>query len=115
MVSTSDRAAIRLREELTRKCFEAGIGFRIVVGTTEPGSTTFGIKLDRQRRGDEVMRSNGVKVFWDPASAAQISDYQLDYEGEANGGFFLKKRPKVGRISMMELHQKTKSRAKGEK
>ncbi len=90
LVSTSDRAAIRLREELTRKCFEAGIGFRIVVGTTEPGSTSFGIKLDRQRRGDEVMESNGVKVFWDPASEAQISDCQLDYEGEADGGFFLK-------------------------
>ena len=36
------------------------------------------------------MESNGVKVFWDPASEAQISDCQLDYEGEADGGFFLK-------------------------
>ena len=90
MVSTSNRAAIRLQEELTRKCFEVGIGFRIVVGTAEPGRTSFGIKLDRQRQGDEVMESNGVKVFWDPASEAQISDCQLDYEDGPDGGFLLK-------------------------
>lgn len=90
MVSASNRAAIRLQEELTRKCFEVGIGFRIVVGTAESGRTTFSIKLDRLRQGDEVMESNGVKVFWDPASEAQISDYQLDYQGEPHGGFFLK-------------------------
>jgi len=81
---------MRLREELTRKCLETGIGFRMVVGPAESGRTTFSIKLDRQRQGDEVIESNGVKVFWDPASAAQISDYQLDYQDEPDGGFFLK-------------------------
>lgn len=90
MVNISNGAAMRLREELTRKCFNAGIGFRMVVDTTESGRTTFSIKLDRQRRGDEVMKSNGVKVFLDPASAARISKYQLDYQDEPDSRFFLR-------------------------
>jgi len=90
MVSTSSKAAKRLREQLIHKCFEAGIGFRVLVNTAESGKATFSIKLDRQHRGDEVVESNGVKVFSDPASAAEISDYQLDCRDEPDGGFFLK-------------------------
>ena len=90
MVSTSSKAAKRLREQLINKCFEAGIGFRMLINAGEPGKATFSIKLDRQHRADEVIESNGVKVFLDPASAARISDYQLDYQDEPDGGFFLK-------------------------
>lgn len=91
MVTTSNKAAKRLREQLIDKCFEAGIGFRILVNASEPGKTTFDIKLDRQHQGDEVMESNSVKVFLDPASAARIGEYQLDYLDEPDGGFVLRK------------------------
>jgi len=90
MVSTSNEAAKWLREQLVSKCFEAGIGFRMLVSTGESGKATFSIKIDRQHRGDEVIESNGIKVFLDPASAARISDYQLDYQDEPDGGFFLR-------------------------
>ena len=90
MVTTSNEAAKRLRQQLINKCFEAGIGFRMLVSTGESGKATFSIKLDRQQRGDKVIESNGVKVLLDPDSAARISDYQLDYQDEPDGGFFLK-------------------------
>jgi len=90
MVSTSNEAAKRLREQLINKCFEAGIGFRMLVNTGESGKATFSIKVDMQQQGDEVIESNGVKVFLDPTSAARISNYQLDYQDEPDGGFFLK-------------------------
>ncbi|MBL7124902.1 MAG: hypothetical protein ISS51_02260 [Dehalococcoidales bacterium] len=89
MLSTSNKAAKRLQEQLINKFFEAGIGFRMLVNTAESGKTTCSIKLDRQHRGDEVIESNGVRVFLDPASAARISNYQLDYQDEPDGGFFL--------------------------
>lgn len=89
MVSTSHKAVQRLREQLIRKCFEAGIGFRILVTAGKSGEATFGIKLDKQHQGDEVIELDGVKIFLDPASAAQIRDYQLDYHDEPNGGFYL--------------------------
>ena len=62
----------------------------MLVNASESGKANFIIKLDRQHQGDEVIESNGVKVFWDPASATRISDYQLDYEDEPDGGFFLR-------------------------
>jgi len=90
MVSVTSKAVLRLREQLVQKCFEAGIGFRMLVNASEPGKTTFSIKVDRQHQEDEVIESNGVRVFLDPDSAAQISDFQLDYQDGADGGFYLK-------------------------
>ena len=88
-IGISTKAVTKLREQIVNSCLEAGIGFRMLVSTGESGKVTFSIKVDRQHPGDEVIESNGVKVFLDPASAARISDYQLDYQDEPGGGFFL--------------------------
>lgn len=88
MITTSDRAEEKLREQLIDKCIEAGIGFRMDVSTSESGETTFSIRIDRQCQGDEVMESAGVKIFLDSASARRIKDCKLDYRDET-GGFFL--------------------------
>ena len=90
MVTTSNRAAKRLREQLISKCFEAGIGFRMLVESSKSGQASFSIKVDRQHQEDKVIELNGVRVFLDPDSAAQISDFQLDYKDGADGGFYLK-------------------------
>jgi len=90
MLSISSRAAERFREELIRRCFEIGVGFRIAVTTDEFGKSTFSIKFDMQHQGDKVIESDGVKVFCDASSAAQIKDYQVDYNDETEDGFFLK-------------------------
>jgi len=95
MVNTTNEAAKRLREHLVDKCFEVGIGFRVFVNSGESGKATFGIKLDRERPQDQIIESNGVKLFLDPASAARISDYQLDYRDEPDDGFFLKATQEV--------------------
>jgi Fe-S cluster assembly iron-binding protein IscA len=90
MVYTSNKAAERLRGELINKCFEAGIGFRVLVTDDEYGKATISIKLDRQHVRDEAIESNSIKVFSDPASASRISGYQLDYQDEPGSGFILK-------------------------
>jgi len=95
MVNTTNKAAKRLREHLIDKCFEVGIGFRVFVNSSESGKSTFSIKLDRECPQDQIIESNGVKLFLDPASAARISDYQLDYLDEPDDGFFLKATQEV--------------------
>lgn len=95
MLSISSQAVERLREELIHKCFQADIGFRILVGSGESGKTTFTIKFDMRRQGDKVIESDGIKVFLDASSAAQIEDRQVDYDGEPGGGFFLKIAQKI--------------------
>jgi len=89
MLSISNKAVERLREELIHRCFQTGIGFRILV-TSESGKATFSIKFDRQRQGDKVIESDGVKVFLDLSSAGRIKNYQLDCPDEPGGGLFLK-------------------------
>jgi Fe-S cluster assembly iron-binding protein IscA len=95
MVNTTDKATRRLREHLIDKCFQVGIGFRVFVNPGESDKATFSIKLDRERPHDQIIESNGVKLFMDPASAARISDYQLDYRDEPDGGFLLRSMERV--------------------
>jgi Fe-S cluster assembly iron-binding protein IscA len=95
MITTSERAVEKLREQLINKCLEAGIGFRMDVNTDESGETTFSIRIDRQHQGDEVIEVDGIKIILDPASACQISDYQLDYQDDPDSGFFLNTKQEV--------------------
>ena len=91
MITASDRAIEKLQAWLAYKYFETGgVGFRIFASATESGKPTSVIKLDRQCQGDEVTELDGIKVFLDPASAAQFADYELDYL-EPDGGFVLRK------------------------
>ena len=88
-IGISTKAVTQLREQIVNSCLEAGIGFRMDVSTDESGETTFSIRVDRQRQGDEVIESDSIKIFLDSASVRQIRGYQLDYQGEPEEGFFL--------------------------
>ena len=88
-IGISAKAVARLREQIVNSCLEAGIGFRVLVSTDKSGKETFSVKIDRQHKGDKVTDSDGIKIFLDSASVARISDYQLDYQDEPGGGFFL--------------------------
>jgi Fe-S cluster assembly iron-binding protein IscA len=88
-IGISTKAVEKLREQLLNSCLEAGIGFRMEVSTDEAGELAFSIRIDRQRLGDRVLESDGVKIFLDPTSSFQITGYQLDHEDGPGGGFFL--------------------------
>lgn len=92
MITASDKALEKLQEWLAHKSFETGIGFRILTVTNEFGKPAYGIKLDKQRQGDEVTEFDGVRLLLDPASATEVTDYELDYLDELNGGFVLRQR-----------------------
>lgn len=88
MVTASNRAVAKLREQLLNKLLEVGIGFRILVTADKSGAATFSIKVDRQRKGDDVIDSGDVKLFLDQSSAARLRDCQLDYQDGLSDGFF---------------------------
>ena len=88
-IGISTKAIAELRERLVNSCLEAGIGFRMDVSTDESGEASFSIRIDRQRHGDEVIESDGIKIFLNLAGARQIRGYQLDYQDEPEEGFFL--------------------------
>ena len=98
-IGISTKAVEQLRGQLLQKFFELGFGFRINVSTNEAGEPTFSIRIDRQRQGDKVLESDGIRIFLDSPSATQISGYQLDYEDGPGGGFFLSTMKEVKRSS----------------
>ncbi len=96
MMSTSERAAQKLRDNLIQWCLDAGLGFRVVNGDDESGHPVFNIKLDKECPGDEVIVSHGIRIFLDPANAVLLKDHELDYLSEPTCGFCLETRVAAG-------------------
>lgn len=89
MIAISNRALEEMKERLLEKCIGAGLGFRVLAQTNGPGRITFTIKVDESHPGDAVAESNGIMVFVDPETVAQVGGYELDYSAESGGAFFL--------------------------
>jgi Fe-S cluster assembly iron-binding protein IscA len=82
MFDTTSRAAAILKEKLLRSCYEAGIGFRIVVSQEEGGERTVALRLDMQREGDQILDAHGVRIFVDHENACHFSHGQLDIQSD---------------------------------
>lgn len=89
-MTTSDKAAEKLKEELLEKFVKNGLGYRVIYDTSALSQVTLSIKLDKESTGDTVMMSHGVKIILDQASADLLRDYELDYQDGPTGGFCLK-------------------------
>ncbi len=89
-MTTSDKAAEKLKDELVQRFLNTGLGYRVVCDTSAPNHTTFSIKLDKEHPGDEVLVSHGIKIFLDQVSADLLRGYELDYQDGSTGGFCLK-------------------------
>jgi Fe-S cluster assembly iron-binding protein IscA len=83
-----------IRQEILERCFEFGVGFRVMGGTDDDGRTVFNIKLDNKEVGDDVVDAEGVKIFLDPVSAIHLKNFELDC-AEGRKGFFLRERQAV--------------------
>lgn len=83
MLDITSRAAVILKEKLARSCYEAGIGFRMVVSKDESGKKTIVLRVDKEQEGDEILEAHGVRLLIDRAAAARISHGQLDLQDDA--------------------------------
>jgi|WetSurMetagenome_2_1015567.scaffolds.fasta_scaffold184169_2 Fe-S cluster assembly iron-binding protein IscA len=90
MLSTTEKAAERLKNVLLQRYLKVGMGFRLTRSNNEPGGTIFNIQLDSERENDEVFVSYGIKVIMDQDIAALVGESELDYIDEPVGGFSLK-------------------------
>jgi len=90
MMGITSKATAMLKKKLLESCFEAGIGFRMLVAKNECGEKTLVIKPDRAREGDEVLELDGVRIFIDRASAAQAAGRELDCVDDRRSSFLLR-------------------------
>lgn len=91
-LTASDKAAEKLKEHLIQRCLNVGLGYRVINNMAESGKDTFSMELDKEHPGDEVVVLNGIRIFLDPANAALLRDYELDYLDEPSGGFRLENK-----------------------
>ncbi len=90
MMTTTENATEKLRDNLLQKCLDAGLGFRLMGNSPIEG--TLSIKVDRKSLGDKVVESGGIKFYLDPVCAVALENYELDYLDGPEAGFFLKSR-----------------------
>ena len=90
-MDATERAAQKLKDDLIREFLDKGIGFRLVGDGAGDSHKDLTMKLDRASPADIVVQRCGVKILLDPASAAVLERYELDYKDDS-GGFFLSPR-----------------------
>lgn len=86
----SSKAAAVLKQKLLESCFEAGIGFRMLVEKNECGEKTLVIRPDRAREGDEVLELDGIRIFIDRVCASEAAGRELDCLDSPRRSFLLR-------------------------
>jgi Fe-S cluster assembly iron-binding protein IscA len=92
MLIVTEPAREKLKQEFLRKCYDAGVGFRIKAAKDEGDKLRATLNFDRQKVGDVIQDLNGVKILYDVPTAQKLKGYRLSYFFGDNGGFFLIKR-----------------------
>jgi Fe-S cluster assembly iron-binding protein IscA len=106
MITTSKRAVKKLKDEMIQKCLNVGLGYRIIGKIPESGRTTLYMELDKEHSGDEVIMSDGIRLFLDPTNAALLKDYKLDFiDGPTSGFCLIKDKVKTSARSQTEKHE----------
>lgn len=90
MLGITSKATTVLKQKLLESCFEAGIGFRMLVAKNECGEKTLIIRPDRAREGDEALELDGVRIFIDRISAVQAAGRELDCLDDSRSSFLLR-------------------------
>ena len=93
IVSLTDAAASRLRD-LTKEETSPEIGLRVYVYSGGCSGYRYGMMLeDQPAEGDNVLSTNGVRVYIDGNSVPLISGSQIDYVDTLMGAGFTVSNP----------------------
>lgn len=87
---TTQKATEKLKENLVKRCFDVGLGFRLISNGHGSSPQACSMKMDQKCPGDEVVEMGGIRIYLDPVSASEVKNYELDYIDEPGGGFCLK-------------------------
>lgn len=88
MLTVTERAKATLAR-LKRECEieEEGVGLRLsLAASADPGQGQFGLRVDRETRGDQVIEYGGTKVLLvEEGLADALADATIDAESTAQG------------------------------
>ena len=94
LITVTEKAAVKAKELLAKQGLTAGA---VRVKVTSGGCSGFSYNLeptaDAPQKGDQVVETNGLKVYLDPKSLLFIAGTELDYESTLMSQKFVFKNP----------------------
>ncbi len=84
MLVVTETATTVIRELVDRPDVPDDAGLRIA--TTEPGNSKLTVTTTTPADGDQVVESNGARVYLEPESAQLLDDKVLDARVDDQGG-----------------------------
>lgn len=95
MLTVTAQAKVKLQEVLARQTTESEVALR--VKPNHPRRSSFELVLDREKKGDQVIKAQGGKTVLLIRSdlAAQLTGIMLDYRETLHGPDFVVARPSL--------------------
>ena len=92
VITLSDRAAVRIKEILSKD--EKSLGIRIAVKTGGCAGMSYVMEYAKEaKQNDEFIEDKGVKVFIDPGAVMYLLGTEMDYKKEEFSSTFVFKNP----------------------
>ncbi len=93
MVTVTETAAQELTKLLERDG-KTGSGLRIFTAGVSCGGPQYGLAFDdKPKDGEEVLDSNGIKLFLDTKTKEELDEAEVDYVKSEYGEGFVVKNP----------------------
>ena len=92
VITLSDRAAVRIKEILSKD--EKSLGIRIAVKTGGCAGMSYVMEYAKEtKQNDEFIEDKGVKVFVDSAAVMYLLGTEMDFKKEEFSSSFVFKNP----------------------
>jgi iron-sulfur cluster assembly protein len=96
MITVTD-SAVKQLQNLIREEGGSEKGLRIFVEAGGCAGMQYGMALDQQKTGDEVIDRDGVQFFVDPSSAEYLRGSTIDFTDGLSGAGFRIQNPNAAR------------------
>ncbi len=95
MLQLTDRAVSKVKDLMSREN-KQGFGLRVAIQGGGCSGFQYGLSYERQERaGDEVLEFDGLRVFVDALSSAQLDGVEIDYVDSLQGSGFKIHNPRA--------------------
>jgi len=97
MITVTESAVQQLKLLLAGHADSEGKGLRLYIEKGGCAGLQYGMGIEPQQPGDEVLESGGVRFFVDEASAGYLNGSVIDYDDGLSGAGFRINNPNAAR------------------
>jgi iron-sulfur cluster assembly protein len=93
LVSVTEAAVEEVKKLLANEPGKSGLRLEVKGGGCS--GMSYGLSFDNAQANDNIVETNGIKVFIDPKSAIYLKGTMLDFQGGLEGRGFAIKNPQA--------------------